>query len=147
MREHLKFYIGGQWVDPVELKTLDVINPANEQIAGKIALGSAADVDRAVKAARKDLKLEKPFHVGLNYWYLAPTGKSTAVLKVRHGTVEEIGIGDKQLTRSKRLMTSPARELTAQREIGKYHLVARPRHFPHRPLSAGFGPSVALAYF
>jgi aldehyde dehydrogenase (NAD+) len=53
MREHLKFYIGGQWVDPVELKTLDVINPANEQIAGKIALGSAADVDRAVKAARK----------------------------------------------------------------------------------------------
>ena len=53
MREHLKFYIGGQWVDPVDLKTLDVINPANEQVSGKIALGSAADVDRAVKAARK----------------------------------------------------------------------------------------------
>jgi aldehyde dehydrogenase (NAD+) len=53
MREHLKFYIGGQWVDPVELRTLDVINPATEQVAGKIALGSAADVDRAVKAARK----------------------------------------------------------------------------------------------
>ena len=53
MREHLKFYIGGQWVDPVEVKTLDVINPATEQVSGKIALGSAADVDRAVKAARK----------------------------------------------------------------------------------------------
>ena len=53
MREYLKFYIGGQWVDPVELKTLDVINPATEQVCGKIALGSAADVDRAVKAARK----------------------------------------------------------------------------------------------
>ena len=53
MREYLKFYIGGQWVDPVELKTLDVINPATEQVSGKIALGSAADVDRAVKAARK----------------------------------------------------------------------------------------------
>jgi aldehyde dehydrogenase (NAD+) len=53
MREHLKFYIGGQWVDPVDLKTLDVINPATEQVSGKIALGSAADVDRAVKAARK----------------------------------------------------------------------------------------------
>jgi aldehyde dehydrogenase (NAD+) len=53
MREHLKFYIGGQWVAPVELKTLDVINPATEQVSGKIALGSAADVDRAVKAARK----------------------------------------------------------------------------------------------
>ena len=53
MREYLKFYIGGQWVDPVELKTLDVVNPATEQVSGKIALGSAADVDRAVKVARK----------------------------------------------------------------------------------------------
>jgi aldehyde dehydrogenase (NAD+) len=53
MREYLKFYIGGQWVDPVELKTLDVINPATEEVCGRIALGSAADVDRAVKAARK----------------------------------------------------------------------------------------------
>ncbi len=53
MREYLKFYIDGEWVDPVELKTLDVENPATEQTAGRIALGSAADVDRAVKAARK----------------------------------------------------------------------------------------------
>ncbi len=53
MREYLKFYIDGQWVDPVEPKTLDVDNPATEQVSGKIALGSAADVDKAVKAARK----------------------------------------------------------------------------------------------
>ena len=53
MREYLKFYIDGKWVDPVELKTLDVVNPATEEVSGKIALGSAADVDRAVKAARK----------------------------------------------------------------------------------------------
>ena len=53
MREYLKFYIDGQWVDPVEMKTLDVENPATEQVVGKIALGSAADVDKAVKAARK----------------------------------------------------------------------------------------------
>jgi aldehyde dehydrogenase (NAD+) len=53
MREYLKFYIDGQWVDPVELRTLDVENPATEQVVGKIAMGSAADVDRAVKAARK----------------------------------------------------------------------------------------------
>ncbi len=53
MREHLKFFIDGQWVDPVELKTLDVINPANEEVCGRIALGSAADVDKAVKAARR----------------------------------------------------------------------------------------------
>jgi aldehyde dehydrogenase (NAD+) len=53
MCEYLKFYIDGKWVAPVELKTLDVVNPATEQISGKIALGSAADVDKAVKAARK----------------------------------------------------------------------------------------------
>ena len=53
MREYLKFYIDGQWVDPIEPKTLDVDNPTTEQVSGKIALGSAADVDKAVKAARK----------------------------------------------------------------------------------------------
>ena len=53
MREYLKFYIDGQWVDPVELKTLDVENPATEEVAGRIALGSAADIDKAVKAARR----------------------------------------------------------------------------------------------
>src|ERR1700750_2167210 len=55
MREYLKFYIDGQWVDPVETKSLDIDNPTTEQVSGKIALGAAADVDKAVKAARKGL--------------------------------------------------------------------------------------------
>ena len=49
---NLKFYIDGAWVDPVERRTLDVINPATEQPVAQISLGGAADVDRAVKAAR-----------------------------------------------------------------------------------------------
>ncbi len=53
MREYLKFYIDGQWVEPIELKTVETINPATEQVSGRIALGSAADVDKAVKAARQ----------------------------------------------------------------------------------------------
>ncbi len=53
MRDYLKFYIDGTWVDPATPKTLDVINPATEAVAGRISLGSAVDVDRAVKAARK----------------------------------------------------------------------------------------------
>jgi aldehyde dehydrogenase (NAD+) len=52
MREYLKFYIDGEWVEPSSLTTLDVENPATEAVVGKIALGSAADVDRAVMAAR-----------------------------------------------------------------------------------------------
>ena len=53
MREYLKFYIDGAWVPPRDPKTLDVINPATERPAGRISLGSAADVDAAVHAARR----------------------------------------------------------------------------------------------
>jgi aldehyde dehydrogenase (NAD+) len=53
MREYLKFYIDGQWVDAAQSQTFDVVNPATEQVAGTVALGSAADVDRAVAAARR----------------------------------------------------------------------------------------------
>ena len=53
MREYLKFYIDGQWVDPVEPQTGNVIDPATEEISGRIALGSEADIDKAVAAARR----------------------------------------------------------------------------------------------
>jgi aldehyde dehydrogenase (NAD+) len=47
-----KFYIDGAWVAPVEARSIDVVNPATEAVIGRVAIGSAADVDRAVKAAR-----------------------------------------------------------------------------------------------
>ena len=53
MRDYLNFYIDGKWVDPLHPKTSDVENPATEQVSGKISLGSADDVDVAVKAARR----------------------------------------------------------------------------------------------
>ncbi|MDX1518171.1 MAG: aldehyde dehydrogenase family protein, partial [Woeseiaceae bacterium] len=53
MLEKLQFYIDGKWVDPVEPRTLDVINPATEEVYGRISLGSAADVDKAVVAATR----------------------------------------------------------------------------------------------
>ena len=53
MADHLNFYIDGAWVPPAKPATRDVINPATEQSIGKISMGSAEDVDRAVKAARK----------------------------------------------------------------------------------------------
>jgi aldehyde dehydrogenase (NAD+) len=52
MRDYLTFYIDGEWVDPVRPSTLPVENPATETVAGHISMGSAADVDRAVAAAR-----------------------------------------------------------------------------------------------
>lgn len=53
MREYTRFYIDGQWVEPAGQETLDVLNPATEAVAGRIALGTAADVDKAVHAARR----------------------------------------------------------------------------------------------
>src|SRR5512137_1401466 len=53
MRDYRKFYIDGQWVDPLQPQTVDVVNPATEGVAGVISLGSKADVDRAVAAAQR----------------------------------------------------------------------------------------------
>ena len=48
-----KFYIDGEWVEPSRPNLFDVINPATEEVAGQVSFGSAADVDRAVAAARR----------------------------------------------------------------------------------------------
>jgi aldehyde dehydrogenase (NAD+) len=53
MRELLQFYIDGEWVDPETPNPFDVINPATEEVCGRISLGSAADVDKAVAAANR----------------------------------------------------------------------------------------------
>ncbi|SPM39288.1 Acyl-CoA reductase or other NAD-dependent aldehyde dehydrogenase [Mycobacterium numidiamassiliense] len=53
MREYLNFYIDGKWVEPLRPNVFEVENPATEQVSGKISLGSADDVDVAVKAARR----------------------------------------------------------------------------------------------
>ena len=50
--------------------------------------------------AAATFRLSPKFVVGLNDWYLAPFGTATAVFKVRHGIVEEVGIGDAALTRT-----------------------------------------------
>ena len=52
MREALKFYVDGEWVNPANPTLSDVINPATERPAGQINLGNAIDVDRAVSAAK-----------------------------------------------------------------------------------------------
>lgn len=52
MYSYTDFYINGQWVAPATPRLLDVINPATEQPMGRISLGSAVDVDKAVAAAK-----------------------------------------------------------------------------------------------
>ena len=47
-----KIYIDGAWVASDGKETIDVENPATEEVIGRIPSGTASDVDRAVKAAR-----------------------------------------------------------------------------------------------
>ncbi|MCA9716597.1 MAG: aldehyde dehydrogenase family protein, partial [Myxococcales bacterium] len=50
---HGQFYIDGDWVKPASDRRAKVINPATEQEIATIAMADAADVDRAVAAARR----------------------------------------------------------------------------------------------
>ena len=78
---------------------------------GRIVWASTSDVHFAVKGLRPGAtvrvarlmlrRLSAPFKIGLNTWYLARIAGATAVLKVRHGVVEEIGIADLALTRTR----------------------------------------------
>ena len=53
MNHDLQFYIDGAWVDPIVPNRLDVTDPSTEEAFATISLGAAADVDRAVAAARR----------------------------------------------------------------------------------------------
>lgn len=65
-----RFYIGGAWVSPLGGRRLKLIDPATERSNGELALGSTADVDRAVSAARGAWPA----------WAMTPPGTRAAVL-------------------------------------------------------------------
>jgi phenylacetaldehyde dehydrogenase len=56
-RKH-QLLIGGEWVDPISNEQTEVYDPATESLLATVACGGAADVDRAVAAARAALKGE-----------------------------------------------------------------------------------------
>ena len=56
MKDKLDFYINGQWVQSESSETIEVINPANENVIGHVAAGTKKDVDRAVIAASEAFK-------------------------------------------------------------------------------------------
>jgi hypothetical protein len=80
------------------------------EFSGRVIWASTSSAFYAINAVRpgatvatagKRLKLIAPFRIGANDWYLGANGASTAILKVRGGIVEEIGIADKRLTGSR----------------------------------------------
>lgn len=84
--------------------------PERRRVAGRVIWASTANKHYSIHSVRpgdqladvrRHLRLGPGYQVGLNEWHFAPNGPSNALLKVRHGIVEEIGIADKALTRSR----------------------------------------------
>src|SRR4051812_28556543 len=48
-------YVGGAWADSSDPETIDVVNPATEEVIDRVPAGTPADVDRAVAEARRAL--------------------------------------------------------------------------------------------
>ncbi|MFC4060681.1 aldehyde dehydrogenase [Planomonospora corallina] len=53
MRQHDTLFIGGDWTAPASTATIDVLSPHTEEVVGRVPEGTAADMDRAVAAARQ----------------------------------------------------------------------------------------------
>ena len=53
MIDKKKFYINGEWVDPINKQSLDVIDPSTEKSCATISLGGKEDINKAVNAAKK----------------------------------------------------------------------------------------------
>ena len=86
MKECMQFYINGEWVDPVDPKHLDVINPATEETIGKIAMGNSTDVDKAVAAAKEAFE---SFSQTSKEERLALMGKILEVYQSRYDEIAE----------------------------------------------------------
>jgi hypothetical protein len=93
------------YASPKLLKTL----PKHQRgrISGRVVWASTSNpfyalhgvrVGESIGTASALLHTEAPFHIGLNFWYLAREGGLTAVLKVRGNAVQEVGIADNKLT-------------------------------------------------
>ena len=82
----MQFYINGEWVDPVDPKYLDVINPATEETIGKIALGNSKDVDKAVAAAKEAFE---SFSQTSKEERLALMGKIVEIYQSRYDEIAE----------------------------------------------------------
>src|SRR5436305_394797 len=65
-RVHDKLYVGGEWIAPADPRgSIAVINPATEEVIGRIPEGTPEDVGRAVAAARE----------GFDGWSQTPAGE------------------------------------------------------------------------
>ncbi len=75
IQEQRKMLIDGKWVSSVSGKTLEVVNPATEEVVAHVAEGDKADVDLAVKAARRAFE-------GGRWPAMSPSERSRMIAKI-----------------------------------------------------------------
>ena len=61
MNNELKFYINGSWIEPSSVEQIEVLNPATEEVLGRITAGTKEDVDIAVEAAARAFEIYSEF--------------------------------------------------------------------------------------
>jgi aldehyde dehydrogenase (NAD+) len=104
-----EFYIDGRWVPPVQPHDFQVIDPSTEEVAGVISMGSAADVERAVAAARRAFdsysrttpeerrhlleRILKAYKAHYNEIAAAITAEMGAPVSLAQGSQAGIGVG------------------------------------------------------
>jgi aldehyde dehydrogenase (NAD+) len=91
--DRTQFYIDGGWVAPLGSETIAVENPTTEQVIAHVPAGTAADVDKAVAAAKKAFG---PWSALTRSERAAHLRKLHGVLAARHGDIaktvtEELG--------------------------------------------------------
>ena len=105
------FCLYGGWGVRVGYPTARVLSllPSSERsrLTGRVVLALTANPyyaldgvrpGMALSAVAQKLHVGPAFHIGSNYWYLAPGAVSRGVLKVRGGIIQEVGIANTQLT-------------------------------------------------
>jgi hypothetical protein len=97
------------YASPKLLRTLSA--SVRARVSGRVIWASTASPFYALDgirpgatlaAAKRRLHLGKVLRIGFNDWYLGRAGTVTAVLKVRHGVVDEVGIADRGLATGRR---------------------------------------------
>ncbi|MFC5385026.1 aldehyde dehydrogenase family protein [Aquamicrobium segne] len=107
------FFIDGKWVAPEKPLELEVINPADEQAFAVISLGSSADVDKAVAAARK----------AFASWSVSPREERIAALE-RLLAAYKARLGDMAKAISQEMGAPISMALNSQAESGAGHIRA-----------------------
>ena len=69
-----RLYIGGEWVSPAGGEAIDVVEPATEEVMGRVPKGTPTDADRAVAAAR----------AAFDRWAATPVEERAAWLRRLH---------------------------------------------------------------